>query len=711
MNILNEIHLPFTDPVVIFAVVLFIILLSPIVLKKFKIPGIVGLIISGMIVGPHGFNLLAMDSSIILFGTIGLLYIMFLAGVELDLNEFRKNRLQSILFGFIIFSSSLILGFITSYYFLNYNLTASILIGAMISTYTLVSYPIVSRLGLVRHRVIVLAVGGVILTDMSALIVLVMLKSLTLQSSSSAYVLLQVFLSFAGFLIITMYLFPKIARWYFKKIEEVGTWQFIFVLALLFTSAFLAEIAGFEPIIGAFAAGLALNSVIPHNSSLSDRINFFGNSIFIPFFLIQVGMIINIGVIFKGYEVIELAVILIVIILFTKWLSAFIIQKTLKFTSIERNFLFGVSSSKAAATIAIVMVGYQIGILDEKILNSSILIILSTCLISSFFTEYYGRKIVTVQDANNLNQGISVSSQRIQISVSRPETISRLIEFGLMIKESQNISPMLVLTIVQEENQLVQKLSSCQKIVNQTAKEISPKLINQILVTSRIDINISGGISKSIKENLITDIIIGLNEKNFGSNKIFGNVLQNLLEDTNQTVYAVRNHFPLNSVDNIIVLLPENIEFEPGFRKALTTLIQLSKNIGSKILFNGFRRTINQIQKLIITEFKSSHYSLNVINELNELDNFDEKVGNDDMLICFLSRLKAISHNIQYEHLIENIIEYTEKNNLVLVYPEQNPAFIEEDISHFDILDTSPIQENIARFSLLKEAVKKWLKN
>jgi Kef-type K+ transport system membrane component KefB len=633
---------------------------------------------------------------------------MFLAGLELDLNEFRKNRLQAILFGFLIFSSSLILGFITSYYFLHYNLKASILIGAMISTYTLVSYPIVSRLGLVRHRVIVLAVGGVILTDMSALIVLVMLKSLALKTDNT-YVILQIILSFIGFLIVTMYLFPKIARWYFKKIEEVGTWQFIFILALLFTSAFLAELAGFEPIIGAFAAGLALNSVVPHNSSLSDRISFFGNSIFIPFFLIQVGMILNIGVIFKGYEVIELSVILIMIILFTKWLSAYIIQKTLKYSSNERNFLFGVSSSKAAATIAIVMVGYQVGILDEKILNSSILIVLTTCLISSFFTEYYGRKIAIENDANELLIKPSLSTQRIQISVSRPETIARLIEFGIMIKDPQTTNPIIALTIIQDETQLIQKVSSCQKIISQTAKEISPKSANQIVVTSRIDINVSGGISKAIKENLITDIIIGLNDKNFGRNKIFGNILQNLIEDSNQTVYAVRNNFALNSVDNIWIIMPENIEYEPGFRKSMITLINLSKNISSKLVFYGFRKTINSVQKLIINEHKSSYYSLNVINELKEFHRIDENIGNDDMLVCFLSRLKAISHNLQYEHIVEEMIENVENNNFVVIFPEQNPAFIEEDISHFDILDTSPIQENIARFSLFKEYLRKLL--
>jgi Kef-type K+ transport system membrane component KefB len=587
-------------------------------------------------------------------------------------------------------------------------LTASILIGAMISTYTLVSYPIVSRLGLVRHKVIVLAVGGVILTDMAALIVLVMLKSLTLQSGET-YVLIKIFISFIVFLFITLFLFPKITKWYFKNIEEVGTWQFIFVLAMLFSAAFLAELAGFEPIIGAFAAGLALNPLIPKNSSLMDRISFFGNSIFIPFFLIQVGMIINIGVIFIGYEVIELSVILIIIILFTKWLSAFIIQKSFKFSTNERNFLFGVSASKAAATIAIVMVGYQVGILDEKILNSSILIVLITCLISSFFTEHYGRKLALEQESNHEAPQGTIQNQRLLVSLSKPENIARLIEFGVMVKEPKNNLPILALTIIQDEAQLYQKLSSCQKIVAKTSKEISPNLENKIVVTSRININISSGLSKSIKENLITDIVIGLNAKNFGKNQVFGNVMQNLLEDTNQTIFAVRNHFPLNTVDNIIVLLPENAEYELGFRKSLSTLINLSKNINAKLIFYGFSRTLNIIQNFILKNSGTSQFSLKLLLELKDIENLDERIGNDDMLIAFLPRPKSVSHNIIYDNLIEELAENTEKNNFVILYPEQNPTIIEEDISHYDVLETSPIQENIARINSIKQYIKKLL--
>lgn len=709
MNFLPTINLPLTNPVVIFAIFLFIILLSPIVLKKFKIPGIVGLILSGMMVGPHGFNLLAMDSSVILFGTIGLLYIMFLAGVELDLNEFRKSKFQSLLFGLLIFSISSSLGFMLGFYILHYSLLTSILIGAMCSTFTLVSYPIVSRLGLVSHKTMVLAVGGVVVTDLLALIVLVMTKSIALNSGNS-FILLKIILSFLVFILIVLLFFPKIAKWYFKNIEEVGTWQFIFVLALLFSGAFMAQLAGFEPIIGAFATGLALNPLIPKNSSLMDKISFFGNSIFIPFFLIQVGMLINIGVIFKSWEIFGLALLLLSISFSSKLISSLIIQKSYNFSSTERNFLFGISISQAAALIAIVLVGFQIGILNENIFNSSVLIVLISCLISSFFTEYYGRKLALEQDSSELNNRNISSNQRIMVSVSKPETVSRLIEFGIMIKEYHNTSPILALMVIEDESQIVQKFSACQKIITNTAKEISPRIESQITMTSKIDINISGGISKAILENLVTDVIIGLNEKNFGKNKVFGNVMQNLLEDTNQTVFAIKNQFPLNTVDKLLILLPENAEFELGFSKTINTLIILAKNIGAKVDFFGFQKSIIIVQKILQSERKSVQFGLNVIDEINEYEKVQEKIESDDMIICLLSRPKSISHNIQYESLIEKLVESAINNNLSLIYPEQNPAIIAEDISHFDILDTSPIQENIARIEKFKNYLKKVLK-
>ncbi|OGU58524.1 MAG: hypothetical protein A2X64_01380 [Ignavibacteria bacterium GWF2_33_9] len=705
-DFLPKIELPFTNPVVTFAIVLIIILLSPIVLKRFKIPGIVGLIISGMIIGPNGLNLLAVDSSVILFGTIGLLYIMFLAGVELDLNEFRKNKFKSIFFGLLIFVIASSLGFFFAHFLLKMNLFASILIGAMSSTFTLVSYPIVSRLGLVSHRSIVLAVGGVILTDLLALIVLVLMKSFAAQTDNF-FVVIKILISLSVLMLLTFVVYPKIAKWYFKNIEEVGTWQFIFVLALLFTAAFLAQLLGFEPIIGAFAAGLALNPIIPKHSSLMDRLSFFGNSIFIPFFLIQVGMIINIGVIVKGWQVIEFALMLTISSMLSKWIAAYIIQKSFSFSSTERNFLFGVSVSQAAALIAIVLVGYQIGILEERIFNSSILIVLITSLVSSFFTEYYGRKLVIEKEAQTDVTKEYRISQKILVTVANPQTISRLIEFGLMIKKTKSPNPLLALTIIQDEGQLFQKLSSCEKIISQTVKDISPQSKNQVMVTSRINLNISSGISGAIKENLISDIVLGMHDHDFGKNKVFGNVLQKLTEDTNQTIYVVKNLFPMNTVDNILVLLPENIEYEPGFRKVIDTLSKLSKNISAKLLFYAYQRTNIIVNKLIQARNDGINFQTKNISKLSELENLDLEIRNDDMLIACLSRPKAISYNVYHEKVIEDLLDNIDKNNVAVIYPEQNLAIVDEDISHYDILETSPIQENLVRISTIKNALKK----
>ncbi|HYG15278.1 MAG TPA: cation:proton antiporter, partial [Bacteroidia bacterium] len=295
----HEFQTPFTNSVLIFSVILLIILLSPIILRRFKIPSIIGLIISGIAIGPHGFNLLQNNSAVKLFSTIGLLYIMFIAGLELNLKEFGKNKYKSLLFGFLTFILPMSIGYPVCHFLLGYDMNTSLLIASMFSTHTLVAYPIVSRLGIVRNEAVAITVGGTILTDTAVLLLLAVISgSATGGLTHEFWVRLGI--SLAVFLIVVVFIVPRLSAWFFKKLEGEKNSHFIFVLSMVFFCAFMAEIAGLEPIIGAFAAGLALNRLIPHTSSLMNRIEFVGNSLFIPFFLISVGMIIDIRVLLKG---------------------------------------------------------------------------------------------------------------------------------------------------------------------------------------------------------------------------------------------------------------------------------------------------------------------------------------------------------------------------------------------------------------------------
>ena len=397
-NALHQFQLPFTNPVLIFLLVLFIILLSPIVMAKIKMPHIAGFIIAGAIVGPNGLNLLSKNLAVDLFATIGLLYIMFIAGIELNINEFNKNKHKSFVFGLLTFSVPITIGFPVCYNLLGYPLITSLLTTIMFATHTLVAYPIINKYKISGNEAVALTVGGTILTDTTVLILLAVIMQAKNGGITSTF-WLQLIISVSAFLLIMFLLVPKVAKWFLKKPEISKTSRYIFILTSVFFSAFLSQMAGVEPMVGAFIAALALNRLIPKPSKLFTEIEFAGNAIFIPFFLISVGMVVNFHVFFQGWGAIVVAASLTIAALIGKWAAAFITQKIYGYSSTQRKLIFGLSSSHAAATLAIILTGYKAKIIDDDILNGTIILILATCITASFATERASKKLtVRVQE-------------------------------------------------------------------------------------------------------------------------------------------------------------------------------------------------------------------------------------------------------------------------------------------------------------------------
>jgi len=389
---LQQLHLPFTNPVLIFTLVLFIILLAPILMAKIRVPDVVGFIIAGTIIGPYGLNLLTKNLAVELFATIGLLYIMFIAGIELNLTEFKRQKHKSLIFGFLTFSAPIIIGFPVCYYLLGYSLLTSTLTASMFATHTLVAYPIVSKYKVSKNEVVSVTVGGTILTDTAVLIILAIIIGAKNGGLTPAF-WLQLIISFTAFVLIVFFVVPIVTRWFFSKPENNKTSHFVFILAAMFFSAFLAQMAGLESIIGAFIAALALNRLIPRPSKLFSNIEFMGNAIFIPFFLISVGMVVNLHVFFRGPGALIVAITLTLVALVGKWVSAFFTQKIFSYSNTQRKLMFGLSSSHAAATLAIILIGYKSKIIDDDILNGTVVLILVTCIVASVITERAAKKL------------------------------------------------------------------------------------------------------------------------------------------------------------------------------------------------------------------------------------------------------------------------------------------------------------------------------
>lgn len=686
MVLLNifEITLPLKNPVLLFSLLLFIILFAPLILNKLKIPYLIGLIIAGAIIGPNGLNLMLRDSSIVLFGTVGLLYIMFLAGLEIDLIDFKKNRNKSVVFGLYTFFIPLTIGFLVGHYFLHYSILSSVLLAAMFSSHTLIAYPIVSKLGVARNRAVNITIGGTLITDTLALLVLAAVAGMAKGEITNGF-WLQLSISVFVFGMIILFIFPIIGRWFFKRFHD-NISQYIFVLAMLFLGAFLAEEAGIEAIIGAFLVGLALNRVIPRTSALMNRIEFVGNALFIPFFLIGVGMLIDYRIFFKGFETIKVALTMIIVASTSKFLAAWLTQKTYKFSDDERRLIFGLSNAHVAATLAVVLVGYNIilnsseiaaaatlnqivepiRLLNENVLNGTILMILVTCTVASFVTQK-GAKNIAVLEASNIKSSPNELEERILISAHHTDTIDELINLSVTIKSKSSKNGLFALFVIENEAIDDNSDKKAKKILHQAAISASAT-DHQLFELLRYDISIANGIIGATKEHRITDLIIGVSKSNPFSESFKTKLLNQILIRSNTTTIVYKSLQPLSTIKRHLIFVPERAEKEIGFPFWLIKAWNIARNTGATLVFYAFEQTLNYIQDIQLKH--------PIASEFIKLENWDDfltvskKAESDDNLIFILSRKNRLSYHANMSEISDYLTEQL-TNNYMLVYPIQ----------------------------------------
>ncbi|MGZ4099300.1 MAG: cation:proton antiporter domain-containing protein, partial [Bacteroidia bacterium] len=596
-------YLPVKNPVLILALTLLIILFSPLLFRRFRIPGIIGLIIAGILIGPHSLHIIESTNSFELLSKTGLLYIMFLAGLEIDMHEFRHNRDKSIVFGALTFLIPITIGYAVCIYVFHFSTWSSLLLASMFSTHTLLSYPIVSNMGIVKNRAVQITFGGTIITDSAVLILLGVITNIVTGEINGAF-WMRIIISLSLLLFATLYLLPKISRWFFRNIESQASSQYIYVLAVVFISGFMSELAGVEPIIGAFLAGLGLNKVIPNNSILMNRIVFIGNTLFIPFFLISAGMLVDLRLFFKGANALAFAGILSMVGIITKYLAAYVTSAIYKYTKFERNIIFGLSVSHAAATLAVIKVGFDIGLFDQNVINGTIILILISCLVSSFVTERAARKIA-VQE-KEVNRKTAEKPERILIPVSNPENIQRLIDFALLIKDEKSNEPIYPLSIVEDDADADEKINVVRKVIEGAAEQISSG-DKKVEILKKVDLSIVDGIARTAKAYNITDILISYKAQHGTSNIIFGTIADNLLNKTKQSVIITKILQPVNSFHRVIVVLAPNAELENGFYRASAKINILLKQIGQDITIYGLEETLNDFS-IVLNDKKRSFY-------------------------------------------------------------------------------------------------------
>jgi len=657
---------PFTNPVLIFSLILFIILIAPILLGKIKIPGIVGFIIAGIAIGPNGFNILKKNSAIELFSTIGLLYIMFIAGIELDLADFKRKKHKSFVFGFLTFAVPILIGFPVCYYLLNYSLLTSILTASMFATHTLVAYPIVNKFGISKNEAVAVTVGGTILTDTAVLIILaVIMGSVDGKLDGSFWI--QLCISLSIFTATVFIVIPKIAKWFFTKLESEKTSHYIFVLSVVFFSAFLAQLAGIEPIIGAFVAGLALNRLIPHSSILMNRIEFVGNALFIPFFLISVGMLVDLRVLFRGPDALIVAASLTVVAIVGKYLSATFTQWIFKYTKNQRLLIFGLSSAHAAATLAIILVGYQAKIIDDNILNGTIILILVTCVVASFATERASRDIVAEEETTGPEP--EHDAENILIPIADFNNMDAMLDLAVLFKDKTGTQPISLLSVVPDSDNAQTNLLIARKKLHDSVKYASGNGTD-VEVIATLDHNVPSGVLRIAKEKSANIIITGWPRRTTVIDKFLGDKSAALIENSSANLFILHLSKPITVHTGIQLVCPPAYLMEKSMKVWLSKVCKLSSELSLSVTCYCDEPTKQHIRQYLKFSKSNVNFNFDDTEVWKEWKLLKARIMPDDFLIVVLERKVETTYLLSLTYTQRKLEQMFESQTKLLIYPQ-----------------------------------------
>lgn len=667
-------YFPITDPTLTFFVVLLIILLAPIIMGKLRIPHIIGMVLAGVVVGKYGLNILVRDNSFELFGRVGLYYIMFLAALEMDMESIRKNRNRLLIFALLTFTVPLLLTYFMGIHLLNYGITASLLLGCIMASNTLVAYPIVSRYGLQRKPSVTLSVGSSIISLIFSLIMLAAIVASNKGEGSIGFWLFFVS-KFVIYCAAAIFLLPRLTRWFLRRYSD-AVMQFIFVLASLFLCAALSAAIGLEGIFGAFLSGLILNRYIPSVSPLKNRLEFIGNAVFIPYFLIGVGMLINVRLLFTGGGILWAVICITLFGTLGKAIAAYAACFGFRMPISSGHMMFGMTSAHAAGAIAMVMVGMNL--LDEdgaplvsaQMLNAVIVMILFTCIISSVITEQSAQRIILRDKELPVEAHRKANDQRILVPVKYPEYAEQLMNMAILMLNRKQTRGLVALNVVYDGEHMHRNMEQGNRLLEQMTQYCAGSDI-QIQTQTRIAANIANGIKHAFKEFQATEILIGMHTHKEVSTKFWGEFHQSLFNGLNQQITMARLAQPLNTIRRIQVAVPSRAEFEPGFYRWLERLSRIAGNLECRIQFHGRTETLSLVNEYIKNRHPQVRADYSNMDHWNELPKLANDVADDHLFVIVTARKGTVSYKNALEYLPDEIQRYFNGKNLVIIFPDQ----------------------------------------
>lgn len=624
-------------------------------------PHIIGMILAGLLIGPKGLNIIERDDSFELFGNVGLYYIMFLASLEINMQEMKQAKGGALLMGLAVFLIPIALGMLSNMFILEYGLMASLLLASMYASYTLISYPVVARYGLSRLRCVNFVVGGTIITDTLTLFVLAVVAGI-FTGEASVWLVIWMLVKLLAIVGLIVFAFPRIARYFFRTYND-SVIQYIFVLAMLFLGAGLMELAGMEGILGAFITGLVLNRLIPHSSPLMRRIDFVGNAIFIPYFLIGVGMMIDITVLFNGGGSLLVAVVMVATALVGKWLASFLVSKAYKMSTGEQYLMFGLSTSQAAATLAAAIVGHEIGLLNEDVLNGTILLILVTCIVSSIVSDRASRRLVVSKDL--LARPAALDSKKTLLALANPTAVDKLMDLALLVRKENSQIPLSAITVVLDEDK---KLRRERTKVLDLAAEIAASVNIPLLTKMRLTTNLAHGIIHEVKENDYRELIVGFHQKETANDSFLGGVLPEVLNALDCQVVMARMNIPLNTIRTIHITFPAKAEYEAGFSYWVEETARMASGLDCKIMYHGHPDTMSKIQQMLnnYDPIDAQFFETDGGNDLKRLASI---IHDDHLLIIVSARRGSISFRPSHDHIFVQLQRDYQNTSVLLIYP------------------------------------------
>ena len=667
-------YLPITDPTLIFFVVLLIILFAPIVMSKLRIPHIIGMVLAGVVIGQYGFNILERDNSFELFGRVGLYYIMFLAGLEMDMQGAKKQSQRFLIFGLLTCLVPLILTYIMAIAFLGYSGKASFLLGCIMASNTLIAYPIIGRYGLQRHPSVVLSVGSSMISLFLALVMLAALSGSFENNSGWMFWFLFV-AKFALFCAGSIILIPKLTRYFLRRYSD-AVMQYIFVLGIMFLSASLTSLIGLEGIFGAFFSGLILNRYIPHVSPLMNRIEFIGNALFIPYFLIGVGMLINVRTLFTGIDVIWVVLLIVFFGTFGKAVAAYISSLIFRLPKADGHMMFGLTSAHAAGAIAMVMVGMRLEVapgqylVNDDMLNGVVMMILFTCIISTLMTEHASQQIILQEKRHPHNEAPQTDDEKILLCVKYPEIAPHLLYLSILMRNQRLNRELVALNVVyddQKSNTARQEGIQLLERLQQTASASDVKVQTQV----RLATNIANGIKHAFREFACSEIIMGMHVHTDANPRFWGEFIQSLYNGLNRQIMLTRFVQPMSTLRRIQVVVPSRAEFEPGFHRWLERLSRLAGQLDCRIQFHGRNESLVLIAEYINNRHPNVRAEYTSMAHWNELPQLAAGIAEDHLFVVVTARKGTISYKNALERLPDELQKHYSGKNLMIIFPDQ----------------------------------------